>query len=197
MTRRALLVHAHPEATSFNHVLARTATTALERGGWHVDVADLYAAGFATAMTTDERRAYHEAVPIIDPLVQAHAALVKRADALVFVYPTWWWGMPAIMKGWLERVLVPGIGFAKGEDGKVRPAMGNVTRLVGITTYGSRRSEMFLLADSGRRVIRRTVYLNTCWHCRSTWLGLYGMDRASNDDRMGFIDRVDKKLSSL
>ena len=72
---------------------------------------DLYAVGFAAAMSPEERHAYHGDEPIIDPLVAEHAALVLRADALVFVYPTWWSGLPAILKGWLERVMVPGVGF--------------------------------------------------------------------------------------
>jgi hypothetical protein len=61
--------------------------------------------------------------------------------ALVFVYPTWWSGLPAILKGWLERVLVPGVGFVLDErTNKVRPGLGQVRHLVGISTYGSPRS---------------------------------------------------------
>ena len=67
-------------------------------------------------MSPDERLAYHSDRPILDPLAERHAGIVKQAEALVFVYPTWWSTMPAILKGWLERVLVPGVGFVFDEQ---------------------------------------------------------------------------------
>ena len=97
---------------------------------------DLYALGFAPAMSLEERRAYHGEQPLLDPMTVAHAELVQRADVLVFVYPTWWSGPPAVLKGWLERVLVPGVAFRFDAAGKVKPALTNVRRIVGISTYG-------------------------------------------------------------
>ena len=66
-----------------------------------------------------------------------HAALVRPRDAIVFVYPTWWSSLPAILKGWLERVLVPGVGFRFNERGRCAPACSHVRHVVGISTYGS------------------------------------------------------------
>ena len=94
---------------------------ALAANGHTVHLLDLYALGFRAAMSADERRAYHGEQPIIDPLVAEHAALVRACEALVFVYPTWWSAMPAILKGWLERVLVPGVGFDVRRQGQSRP----------------------------------------------------------------------------
>ena len=56
----------------------------------------------------------------------------------MFVYPTWWSGLPAVLKGWLERVMVPGVGFTfDAQSGKVQPGLRHVRRIVGISTYGS------------------------------------------------------------
>ena len=72
-------------------------------------------------MTAEERDAYHGESPICDPLVERYADIVGRAGALVFVYPTWWSTLPAILKGWLERVMVPGVSFRFDErTGKVQ-----------------------------------------------------------------------------
>ena len=57
---------------------------------------------------------------------------------MVFVYPTWWSGLPAILKGWLDRVMVPGVGFRFDEQGKVKPGLHQVRRIVGLL----RRSRM-------------------------------------------------------
>jgi putative NADPH-quinone reductase len=95
-----LVILAHPIQGSFSHAIAMRACSGLEQGGHRVTFLDLYELGFRAAMTTEERRQYHGDQPIQDPMVAEHAALVKNADALVLVYPTWWSGQPAIMKGW-------------------------------------------------------------------------------------------------
>ena len=65
-------------------------------------------------------------------MVESHARLVKQADALVFVYPTWCWGLPAIMKGWIERVLVTGVAFRLDErSGRIKANLRHVRRIVG------------------------------------------------------------------
>ena len=65
----------------------------------------------AQQLSPAERTAYHGDHPVIDELVQSQIDLVQSVEALVFVYPTWWSGLPAVLKGWLERVMVPGVGF--------------------------------------------------------------------------------------
>ena len=99
---------------------------------------DLYAEEFRAAMSLRRARAPTTATGrSLDPIVERHAAIVKHADALVFVYPTWWSMMPAILKGWLERVMVPGVGFVFDENGHVRRGLINVHRVIGISTYGA------------------------------------------------------------
>ena len=134
---QVLVVLAHPKGDSFNHAIADRACGALRLAGHTVELLDLYALGFGAAMTPDERLAYHRDDPIVDPLVREHADLVRAAEALVFVYPTWWSAQPAVLKGWLERVLVPGVGFRFNDAGKVRPGLTQVRHMIGISTYGS------------------------------------------------------------
>jgi putative NADPH-quinone reductase len=195
--RRALVVHAHPDPDSYSRALRDRAVAGLGRGGWHVDVVDLYASGFRPAMSLEERRAYHGPEPVLDPAVQEQVALVQRARALVFVYPTWWWGVPAVLKGWLERVLVPGVGFVFDARHHVRPGLTHVDRLVGISTYGARRAEMAFFNDAGRRTILRALRLNTGRRCRTTWLALYGMDRTDAAAREAFAAKVDAAMARL
>src|SRR5215204_2917892 len=154
-----LMVTAHPDAQSFTSAVAESAQRGMQRAGHHVVTLDLYALGFAPAMSPAERAAYHTPTPLIDPLTTEHAELVRRSQALVFVYPTWWGGPPALLRGWLERVLVPGVAFRFDEHGKVRPAMTHIRRLVGISTYGSSWRYVHLMTDGGRRMVRRALRL--------------------------------------
>lgn len=193
----ALVVVAHPSADSFCHALAGRAVAGLRAAGHEVTVLDLYAEGFRTAMSIEERAAYHGEEPILDPMVQRHADEVLAADALVFVYPTWWSGLPAILKGWLERVLVPGVGFRFDDNGKVRPGLGRVRHLVGISTYGSPRSYVRVINDNGRRTITRALRLSCGLRVRSHWHGLYAIDTSTAADRAEFAAWVESRMAGL
>src|SRR6187431_2213892 len=155
------VVVAHPSADSYCHHLASRAVTGLLAAGHDVELLDLYDDGFRVAMSAEERDAYHGETPICDPLVARYADVVQRAGALVFVYPTWWSSLPAILKGWLERVMVPGVSFRFDErTGKVKPALGNVRTIVGISTYGSPRTYVWLTNDNGRRILTRALRMS-------------------------------------
>lgn len=194
----ALVVIAHPCDDSFTHAAAERAVAGLRAGGHTVDVIDLYALGFRVAMSPEERRAYHGETPLIDELTREHARLVAWADCLVFVYPTWWSGQPAMLKGWLERVMVPGVAFVFDEhSGKVRPGLRSVRRLVGISSYGSRRSVVRIINDNGRRTIMRALRMACGLRTRTTWLGLYGIDTADDTRRTQFLDRVEHTMARL
>jgi NAD(P)H dehydrogenase (quinone) len=194
----ALVIVAHPSTDSYCHALAGRAHAGLTAAGHEVVVLDLYAQGFIAAMSATEREAYHSDEPICDPSVADHAQLVQRAEILVFVYPTWWSGLPAIMKGWLERVMVPGVGFVLDErTNKVRPGLGHVRRVVGISTYGSPRSYVRLVNDNGRRIISRALRISCGPRVRVSWHALYSIDTATAAHRQAFLARVEQKMATL
>lgn len=196
-----LVVLAHPNADSFCHAIAERAVAGARAAGHEVHLLDLYALGVRAAMTTDEHHAYHGNNPLVgphvDPLVVDHAALVRATDALVFVYPTWWSSMPAVLKGWLERTMLPGVAFVFDANGKVRPGLSNVRHIVGISTYGSPRAYVKFVNDNGRRTLTRALRLNTGLRTRRGWLGLYAIDTATEAQRIAFLARVEKKLLTL
>ncbi len=194
---RAVVIVANPNPSSFSHAIAARLREGLEASGHDVVVHDLYAEGFRAAMSAEEREAYHGDVPVIDPLVIEHITDLRDAHTLVFVYPTWWSSLPAMLKGWLERVMVPGVGFVFDERHKVRPGLTNVKRLVGIATYGSSWRSVKLINDNGRRTILRALRLSTSVRTRSTWLPLYGMDSLDPSDRERFLVKVDRLARSL
>jgi putative NADPH-quinone reductase len=131
-------------------------------------------------------------------MVAEHIELVRRAEALVFIYPTWWSSLPAILKGWLERVMVPGVGFVFDEAGKVAPGLTHVRRIVGISTYGSPRRYVRAINDNGRRTLTRALRM-TCgvWTTRCRWLSLYATDTATPEKRATFLARVERRMRSL
>jgi putative NADPH-quinone reductase len=194
---RAVVIVAHPEPQSLTHAIAQRVVEGLSAGGHEVVVHDLHAEGFRAAMSAEEREAYHGDQPVIDPLVAQHIADITAAHTLVYVYPTWWSSMPAILKGWFERVMVPGVGFVFDAKGKVRPGLTNVRRLVGISTYGSGRVYVHAINDNGRRTIKRAMRLSTGWFTRTRWIAFYGADTSTAEQRDAFLSRCERMARSL
>jgi putative NADPH-quinone reductase len=192
-----MLLLAHPSTGSLTHAAAAAATTALRANGHHVDVIDLYAIGYQPVLSADERRVYHTDEPIVDPMVGEHVALLRQADALVFCYPTWWSSLPAILKAWLERTMVPGVGFVFNADGKVRPGLGHIKRIAGISTYGSKWWYVKAINDNGRRTLMRALRMSAGWRTRTAWVPLYAVDTSTPEQRQAFLDRVAKRMAAL
>lgn len=195
---KVLVVHAHPHAASLNTALFHCAVDALRSAGHDVSAVDLYGIGFRAAMSAEERRRYDSDDPVVDPQVAEQIELIRAAEAFVFVYPTWWSTMPAVLKGWLERTMVPGVGFRLDpRTNRVRPALTQVRHIVGISTYGSPRAYVRAMNDNGRRTLLRALRLSTGWRTRTTWLALYSVDTATADERQAFLDRVASTMRKL
>lgn len=194
---RALIVHAHPVSDSFNHAVVRAATAGLEGAGHQVTTLDLYALDYRAHMSESEWQDYESESPIVDPMVAAHVDLVRGSDALIFVYPTWWSAMPAIMRGWIERTMLMGVAFELDHRRRTRPKLHHLRHLAGISTYGSPWWYVKAVNDNGRRTVSRTLRFNASVRTDVTWLGLYGMDRRSDADRSAFLDRVEKRMGRL
>lgn len=190
-----VVVVAHPNPAAFTHAVAAAAVRGLRAAGHEVTVLDLAAQGFRAAMSAEERVAYHTDTPVIDPMVAAHVDVVRQAEALVFVYPCWWSSMPAVLKGWLERVMVKDVAFRFNDKGKVRPALTNVRRVTGISTYGSPWRYVRLINDNGRRTLTRALRLSTGLRTRRRWMALYAIDTTTPEQRAEFLRRVEKAMA--
>lgn len=196
---RCLVVHAHPDPESFSAALRQAAVSGLESAGHHVDVIDLYASNYQAALPAAELADYMGvAKDHPDPLVANHLQLLSSADALIVIYPTWWNAMPAILKGWLDRTLLPDVAFTLDpRTHKLKPGLGNIRHLVGITTTGSPSWAVRFAGNPGRRTICRTVRLLCHKRCRRTWLSQPKMDTATQRDRETFITNVTDSMASL
>jgi len=116
---KTLIVIAHPNADSFNHAIKEHIKAALEEHNHWVKVRDLYALEFDPVLSKEELNRYNSQEGEIPPDVKAEQEEILWADQLIFIYPTWWWSMPALMKGYFDRVFLPGFAFKVEENGIV------------------------------------------------------------------------------
>lgn len=143
----ALIVHAHPEPASFSTAQSHTAREALQERGYRVELIDLYARGWDPVLARDEfppsegpfkpQREQQAAVKngALAADVRADLDAVLAADLLVLSFPLWWFSVPAILKGWVDRVFVMGAVFG-GDFGLFKQAALAGRRAVVLATTG-------------------------------------------------------------
>jgi putative NADPH-quinone reductase len=192
--KRALVLFAHPCAESFSAALHETVVTRLQARGVEVDDCDLNAEGFDPVLSAEERRGYHAMGANTAPVAD-YVDRLRAADALVMVFPVWNFGYPAILKGFLDRVFLPGVSF-RIEDGRVRPNLTHIRKLAAVTTYGGTRMRAILAGDPPRKSVTRAVW-HVCRPARMRYLALYDMNRASEAARAGFLARVGDEMARL
>lgn len=196
---RFLVVFCHPSRDSFGGALHDLTCRTLAAAGHETRVRDLYGEGFDPVLTREEWDRYL-ADPQANIEAQAgHVADLQWCEGLIVIYPTWYYGPPAMLKGWLERVWLPGVTFEIPKSVGSRPTgkLRNVRLFLGITTSGSPWWWLRLIGDPGRSLWTRG--LRPIFHprCRYLWRQLHSMNHRTDADRATFLARVESTLRGL
>jgi len=190
---RILVVHAHPVETSFNRSLFRAVVETL--GARHeVDALNLYDEDFPARLTRDERIHYEEVPENLTPEVKPYVDRIRAAEAIVFVHPVWNYGYPAILKGFFDRIFLPGVSFEL-VDGEVKPALSNIKRAAFVTTYGGDRFRTILMGDPPRRLARRWAWATFRTRTPPKYLALYDMNNNREPELKAFLDKVKREFA--
>ena len=186
---RILYLYCHPLAESFHAALRAEALAKLQAAGHEVDLCDLYAEGFDPVLSADDRRRYHDTAR--NRLgVEHHAERLMSAEGLVVQFPTWCFGLPAMLKGYFDRLFMPGLAFDMSDPKDVRPLLGNIRKVAAITTYGRPRLTAFMMGDPPRKMMTRYVRWFIARGARVDYLALYHLNVADDRCRADFIARI-------
>jgi putative NADPH-quinone reductase len=193
---RVLYLYCHPLPDSYHGALRTEALSALAASGHEVDHCDLYAEGFEPVLTAEMRRVYHD-LAVNQRGLEGHVARLQRADALVVQFPTWCFGMPAMLKGYFDRLIMPGVAFDLSDPARVRPMLSNLKAIHGIVTYGRSRLQAIYMGDPPRKSVTRYLPWFTGGGARVRYHALYHMNVASAADRERFLARVSSEMKKL
>jgi NAD(P)H dehydrogenase (quinone) len=187
---RALVVYCHPSPKSFNAAIRDTVLEALKENGHEARLIDLYERGFNPVMSESDLRGYNDQTTNLIAF-RDQADDLLWAETVIFIYPTWWFNVPAMLKGWLERVLVPGFAFdmptAKRDH---LPRLTNIRRIVVLTTCGATPWLSWLVGQPGRRTLLRG-FRGVCHPLsRTKYVAIYKMDCSSDAQRRKHLERV-------
>jgi putative NADPH-quinone reductase len=196
---RLLLVFCHPDPDSYGAALRDASLQALRDAGHELRLIDLYAEGFDPVFSRDEKRTYLTDTAQNIRGVQAHVDALKWAEGWIVIYPTWFYGAPAMLKGWLERVWLPGVSFriASARRRTIGGALDNIRLFVGITTSGSPWWWLKVIGDPGRSLFMKGLRPLYAHRCRMQWLQLHDMNHVTADDRARFLRQVSRTLAAL
>ncbi len=195
---RALVVYCHPKNDSFNAAVKDLVLKKLQAAGAEVRLCDLYGKGFQPILTTREWEGYLTCPDNCDPVAQDVADL-KWCDTLIFVYPTWWYGLPAMLKGWLDRVMLPGVAFLMPDatHKNIRPGLRHITRLGVFTTCGASRWLTWIIGAPGKRTLMRGVGFLCAPRKRSTFAAHFLMDSSTEVSRRAHLAQVARRMDRL
>lgn len=195
---RVLVIYCHPVAESFAAAAHQTVLQALVEAGHEVTDVDLYAENFDPVMRRQERLDYLNTARN-ERLVRRYDDQLATAEAIVLVYPAWWYGMPAMLKGYFDRVWLPGVAFDVTPDGRVlTERLQRIRRIVVVTTYGGPWWMVRIaLGDPARKIVSRAVRALCGRGCRVDWYVQYNMDRATPRRLSRFLDRIRSGIGRL
>ena len=193
---RILYVYCHPLPESFHAAIRAKALTALADSGHAVDLLDLYAEKFDPVLSEEGRRHYHD-VSRNQAGLEPYIARLTAAEALILQFPTWCFGLPAMLKGFFDRLIMPGVAFDISDPNRVRPTLGNIRRIVGIATYGRPRYMAFWMSDPPRKIVTRYLRMLTRGRARIRYHACYHMNTATPERLARFRARTLAAMGTL
>ena len=186
---RVLYVYCHPLPESFHAAIRNEALAGLGEAGHVIDLCDLYAEKFDPVMWPEERRDYHDTAKN-QSRVADYVRRLRETDALICQFPVWSFGPPAMLKGWFDRLMMPGVAFDLSDPNMAVPLLTHLKRIAAITTYGRPWWNALLVGDPPKRIMTRYVPRFADGKAKVDYYPLYHMNVATPEQRQAFMAKV-------
>jgi putative NADPH-quinone reductase len=192
---RCLVVKAHPLSESLCSSMTRRVVEMLQADRHEVTLEDLYAERFDAAMTPAERASYYEG-RYSTQSVSAQVEHLLSAEAIVLVFPTWWFSFPAILKGWFDRVWGPGVAYNHSTGyGPIKPRLHNLREMLVITSLGAPWwVDRVIMRQPVKRVLKTAIVGPCAPKCRFRMVSMYKSESLSSAQVDDFWLRVKRAL---
>ena len=215
--RKVLVIQCHPRSDSFSKAISDNVIEGLNAAGHDVRTKRLYSyqpnngssvVAFPATLSSQELESYMSTNDLTDDFpcskeVQDAINDLKWCNALVFIYPTWWSNFPALLKGYFDRVLLPGVAFrvpprAVDPTGTILiPGLTNIKKIGVVSTYGARKHVVYYTGDLGRRFLSRGFRSLCHEECTLLWHGLYNITNTDEIDRSAFLLSIKSSFSKF
>jgi len=192
---KCLVVTTHPLANSLCKLLTDSVVNKLIENGHEVTTVDLYAEGFDPALTVAERESYYSGLYDTSKITRQVKQL-QNAEALVLVFPTWWFSFPGMLKGWFDRVWGPGIAYDHASDlGPIKPCLDTLRKVLVVTTLGAPWwVDRLIMWQPVKRVVKIALLGACARKSKLTYLSLYSSENLSRKSITRFKHKINKAL---
>ena len=190
---KALLILGHPTEGSFNHAIADTTVSKLRENGHEVTYHDLYAEKFDPLLLGEEIPKDAE----LDPQIEKHCREIKEADGIIIIHPNWWGQPPAILKGYIDRVIRAGVAyeFLEGDNGEGVPngLLKAETAIVFNTSNTPEKRELEVFGDPLETIWKNCIF-GLCG-VKNFYRKMYGVIvTSSQEERLHWLEDVEKTV---
>jgi len=193
---RILYIYCHPLPESFHAAIREEVLRALNDADHQVDLLDLYAEKFDPVLSEQGRRHYHD-ISRNRTGLEDYIARLTSAEALILQFPTWCFGFPAMLKGFFDRMIMPGVAFDLSDPAHVKPTLRNIKRIIAIVTYGRPRYMALWMSDPPRKIVKRYLRWFTGGKARADYYALYHLNVTSGAQRAAFMAKVASAMRGL
>ena len=192
---KCLVVTVHPLTESLCTTLTRKAVETLKSGGHQVTVENLYQDRFDPTLTKKERETYYSDTYDHSAVAQQVGRLLE-AEAIVLLFPTWWFGFPAVLKGWFDRVWGPGIAYDHASDyGPIKPRLSRLKRLLVVTTLGAPWwVDRVVMRQPVKRIVKTAMLRSCAPQCKFEMQSLYKSESLTSDQVQRFAEQMAHRL---
>lgn len=194
---RTVIVFNHPYEESYCNAILESVTKGLEKSTQEVDVINLDKDQFNPRMTSVDLKAFVEHTAV-DPQVIGYQERIRTADHLIFIFPIWWDIMPATTKGFIDRVLSPGLAYDHHPRGfGLVPLLKNLKSIILITTM-NKPAIMYsvLIGNLIRKVMVKSVF-KTMGYKNVNWISFTSVKRVSQEKRVKWLNELENKFSKF
>lgn len=194
---KCLIVISHPLENSLCNLLGEHVENTLSQMGHEISIEDLYADNFSPVLTVPERESYYSQHYDSSKITEQVNRL-QNTEALVLLFPTWWFSFPAMLKGWFDRIWGPGIAYDHASGfGPIQPRLDNLRNVLVITTLGSPWwVDRIIMRRPVKRVIKRALLGACARNSKLQFLSLYNCEHINEQNIATFKNKIEKALGT-
>lgn len=195
---RIAIVFNHPYDGSFCNAILNAVIKGLQKNNHEIDLIHLDKENFNPVMTSADLKAFRDKKPI-DPKVIEYKQRLEKADHLIFIFPIWWELMPAMMKGFIDKVIFPGVAYdyTNKENTRMKPLLTNIKSVTLITTMITPKWLYFLLFGNA---IKKAFMMGTFWkmgYKNRKWISFNQVKSVTQEKRVKWLAKLENRFESL
>lgn len=190
--KETTVIYAHPYDRSFNHAILEKIEVLLQNENQPYTILDLYKDGFNPVYSKEELSCFYKG-EALDPLVKSYQKQLKKTRKLVLIFPIWWYDTPAILKGFLDKVMLNQFAYVDTSTG----IKGRLTHIEAVTVITTSKSPTWYLKYFGGNAIEKILIRSTfkgIGITKSKWVNMASINASSKEKRIKFLNKLHSVL---